>query len=54
MRLKYMITVAAALLMMAGCTAPDGGNTPEKPVTERRAKAPRAKAEVDRSEEQHV
>ena len=47
MRLKYMITVAAALLMMAGCTAPDGGNTPEKPASERRAKSPRAKAEVD-------
>ena len=39
-----MITVAAALLMMAGCTAPGGGNSPEKPASERRAKAPRAKA----------
>ncbi|MBQ9528804.1 MAG: hypothetical protein IJR73_00430, partial [Bacteroidales bacterium] len=47
MALRYMITVAAALLLMAGCTAPGGGNTPEKPVTERRAKAPRARAEVD-------
>ena len=42
-----MITVAAALLMMAGCTAPGGGKSPEKPASERRAKAPRARAEVD-------
>ena len=47
MALRYMITVAAALLMMAGCTAPGGVNSPEKPRVERRAKAPRAKAEVD-------
>ena len=42
-----MILMVAALLMMAGCAPSKGGNATEKPSTERRSRASRAKAEID-------